>query len=68
MIAAQAEPRPAHVAWLSAVAPRPAAPPHIAAPIAPVAATAPTASALGMAERESLPPPKPISLFPPSDH
>jgi hypothetical protein len=71
-LVAQAEPRPPssppHGPLLASAAPRPLPAPHFTAPIAPVVGTTQTGSALGMAGHDSLPPPKPIGLFPPSDH
>jgi hypothetical protein len=68
-----AEPRlasAAHGPLLAAAAPRVvmAPPPRIAAPVAPAVSMAQGGSSLGMATRDSLPPPKPIALFPPIDH
>jgi hypothetical protein len=69
LVATAAEPpRPVHSPLLAAASPRPLLAPRFAAPIAPVVATAQGGSALGMAARDSLPPPKPISLFQPIDH
>jgi hypothetical protein len=68
MAATTAEARPAHGALLAAAASHPMPAPHIAAPIAPAVSVAQSGSALGMAARDSLPPPKPIGLFPPIDH
>lgn len=81
-LTAQAEPRPTteprppaetRAQLIAAATPRPA--PRIIAPVAPIAATLPGGSALGMAAHSSLPPPVPIpagqkaiGLFPPLDH
>jgi hypothetical protein len=70
-VVAQVEPRqasPVRGPLMAAAATRPLPATRISTPIAPVVGTSQTGSMLGMAGHDSLPPPKPIGLFPPSDH
>jgi hypothetical protein len=67
-VATLVEPRPVRGPLLAAASPRVSPTPRITAPIAPAVATMQGGSALGMATRDSLPPPKPIALSQPIDH
>jgi hypothetical protein len=66
-VIAQADPRPIEPRYTP---PRIAALPRYTPPVMPTRVAAPfqSGSALGMASSGSLPPPKPVSLFPASDH